>query len=179
MKKVLIIIIIILFVALLIATAIFMNQKTAEIMNTNASSKSEESNSIELEVESESEENSQTEVEVEEGPIELTSENFDELVLNAQGRVLVDFYADWCYWCTVLEPILEEVVSERDDITLYRLNVDNEEELASRYHVYGLPTVLLFENGENVDGFSGAMPKENVEQFLDREEDSGEGLYKS
>jgi thioredoxin 1 len=177
MKKVLIIIIAILFVALLIAAAIFMNQKTAEIMNTNESSKSGETNTIENETEPE--ENNQVAEEVEEGLIELTSENFEELVLNGEGRILVDCYADWCYWCTVLEPILEEVVSERDDITLYRLNVDNEEELASKYHVYGLPTVLLFENGENVDGFSGAMPKENVEQFLDGEEDSGESLYKS
>ncbi len=152
-KKILIILTIIILVTLLIISAFFINQKTEEYI------KSE--NNLEQET---------TEVIEEETPIventDLTLESFNELVLSSKGKVLVDFYAEWCGPCYYLSPVLEEIDSERDDIIVYKVNVDEQENLANQYHIYYLPTVIMFEDGEVKDQFSGAMPKEEIINFI-------------
>lgn len=76
--------------------------------------------------------------------IKLDKENFDEVI--KEGRVLVDFYADWCGPCRMLAPVLEEISNE-NIIKIVKVNVDNHEDIARRYGVMSIPTLILFENG--------------------------------
>ena len=166
-KKILIILTIIILAALLIVSAIFINSKTQEYIQGEANNAlnlvennlEQESNEIVLE------EDNQEEPLVTESS-DLTLESFNELVLNSKGKVLVDFYAEWCGPCHYLSPVLEEIDSERDDIIVYKVNVEEQETLANQYHIYYLPTVIMFEDGEVKDQFSGAMPKDEVLDFI-------------
>ena len=80
--------------------------------------------------------------------ITLTKDNFEEQVLRADRRVLVDFWATWCGPCRMLAPIVAEIAEERDDVTVGKVNVDDESELAARYGVSSIPTVILFKDGK-------------------------------
>lgn len=100
-------------------------------------------------------------------------EDFEERVLAAsrQRPILVDFWADWCGPCRVISPILESIISDyAGKVALAKLEVDEGEnmKLAGRYKVRGFPTVILFVNAEEVDRFSGARPKQAVEEFMDK-----------
>ena len=84
--------------------------------------------------------------------IELTSENFEQEVLQADKTVLVDFWASWCGPCKMLSPVIEEIADERSDI-------DEHPELAQKYGVMSIPTVLVIKDGEEVNKSVGAVPK--------------------
>lgn len=86
--------------------------------------------------------------------------NFDEII---KGRVLVDFYAEWCGPCKMLGPVLEVI----DKIDVLKVNVDDNQELARKYGVMSIPCLILFENGEEVKRTLGFMPKAKVEEFID------------
>lgn len=77
----------------------------------------------------------------------LNSENFANEVLNSNGKILVDFYADWCGPCKMVAPVLEEIAQEHSEITIGKVNVDDYPELAIRYRVSSIPTLILFNNG--------------------------------
>ncbi|MBQ9084862.1 MAG: thioredoxin [Clostridia bacterium] len=96
----------------------------------------------------------------------LNKANFDEIVSSGK-TVLVDFYADWCGPCRMLKPILEDVAKEREDIIVGKVNVDEEDYLASRYGVFSIPTLIVFKNGEIVNQASGARPKAQVLALVD------------
>lgn len=100
--------------------------------------------------------------------IQITSSNFDELVLNSEKTVLVDFYADWCPSCKMLAPIIEEVASENKDenLTFVRVNVDDESYLSSKYGIQSIPTLVLIKNGEEIDRIVGYIDKVNLEEFI-------------
>lgn len=80
--------------------------------------------------------------------IKLTKDNFEQEVLKSEKPVLVDFYADWCGPCQMLSPIVDEVAEERDDIKVGKINVDEQMELAQKYGVMTIPTLLVIKNGE-------------------------------
>ena len=95
--------------------------------------------------------------------IELTSENFDKEVAKSGVPVLVDFWADWCGPCKALGPAREEIARESDTrFKIAKVNVDEHSELAARFNVMNIPTMILFEKGEEVDRMVGFMPKAKI-----------------
>ena len=98
---------------------------------------------------------------------QVTDTNFDAEVLEAAGPVLVDFWAPWCGPCRVVAPVLEEIASERDDLTIVKLNIDENQQTAARFQVMSIPTMILFKAGEPVKTVVGAYPKRKLEQELE------------
>ena len=98
--------------------------------------------------------------------LELNTQNFEQEVLKADGKVLVDFFATWCGPCKMLSPLLEEAAKNHPEVKFAKVNVDSEVQLAMQYKVASIPTVLLFENGEVVDKFVGYRPADALEEFL-------------
>lgn len=97
----------------------------------------------------------------------LTTENFDE-VISGEGKVLVDFWASWCGPCRQMGPVLEAIAAEREDVTVAKVNVDEQPELAGRYSVRSIPFFALFEKGEMIAQTLGAQPKSSMETFIDQ-----------
>ena len=94
---------------------------------------------------------------------EINEKEFNELI-NGESLVVVDFHADWCGPCKVLSPILDELDSEIDNVEFVKLNVDNYPELSGSYGIMAVPTVIMFQNGEMKDRFSGVQPKEVISE---------------
>ena len=87
----------------------------------------------------------------------LNQNNFDNTVAN--GTALVDFYADWCGPCRMVSPIVDEIAEERKDITVGKVNVDDENALAMKYGVMSIPTLIVFKDGQEKTRIVGARPK--------------------
>ena len=83
----------------------------------------------------------------------------------AKGKVLVDFFATWCGPCKMLSPILEKVASEHEDLTVLKVDVDEVGDVATKYGIRSIPTLILFENGQPVDMKLGYMPEDSVLRF--------------
>ena len=98
----------------------------------------------------------------------INKEDFLNLVENARDNlVVVDFFASWCGPCRMISPILEEVCEE-NNVTMYKVDTDEEGELAQKNGVLALPTVILFKNGKEVDKFVGFKPKEEIEEIINK-----------
>ena len=99
--------------------------------------------------------------------VKITTQNFEEEVLKSEKPVLVDFWAIWCGPCKMIAPIIEEVAEEYSNkIKVGKINVDEEMELAIKYGITSIPTLLLFKGGEVVKKTLGYMSKEEVEKFI-------------
>lgn len=93
------------------------------------------------------------------------AKEFDDSI--KEGRVLVDFYAQWCGPCKMLAPIVEKVIEENPEVDLLRVNVDENEELAVRYNIVSIPTLIYFENGQIKHGNVGYIGEEEVKKIID------------
>jgi len=98
----------------------------------------------------------------------VTNSNFSAEVLESEQPVLVDFWAAWCPPCRLMNPILDELNAERDDIKVVSVDADTEQELAVQYGVLGLPTFVLFNHGAPVTSLVGARPKKRLESELEQ-----------
>lgn len=99
--------------------------------------------------------------------ITLTSENFENEAVKSDRPVLIDFWASWCGPCKMLSPIVDAIAEERDDIKVCKINIDEEGELAIKFGVMSIPTLILMENGEVKNTSVGYMPKKDVLAFID------------
>ena len=81
----------------------------------------------------------------------ITSEQFEEKVLKNKKFVIVDFFANWCGPCKMLMPVLEEIDQEFDQVDIVKVNIDQDEELAKKFGVLSIPTLIFFSNGEEVE----------------------------
>lgn len=96
-------------------------------------------------------------------PIETTTDKFESDVLASQKPVVVDFWAEWCGPCRMISPILEEIAEEyREKLTIAKVNVDQEPDLAMRYNVTGIPLLGVFKGGQMVKQLVGARPKADL-----------------
>ena len=99
--------------------------------------------------------------------LEITTENFDELVLNSDKTVLVDFWADWCGPCKMLSPVIKQIAEERNDIVVGKVNVDEQPGLGVKYKIASIPTVIVFKNGEITNKSIGLVSKAELLSLLD------------
>jgi thioredoxin 1 len=98
---------------------------------------------------------------------DVTDATFQSEVLEADGPVLVDFWAPWCGPCRVVHPVLEEIDAERDELKIVSINTDENQETTARYQVLSIPTLILFKDGEIVKKVIGALPKRRLEAELE------------
>ncbi len=98
----------------------------------------------------------------------ITGENFEKEVLNSDKPVLIDFYADWCGPCKMIGPIIEELAAQRaEHIKICKSDVDRAPEIARKYSVLSIPSLVFIKNGEYVSKLIGAKPKEEIEKEID------------
>ena len=98
--------------------------------------------------------------------VKLTTDNFDQEVLQAGQTVLVDFYADWCGPCKMMGPVVEELAGEESNVKVCKINIDEEMAVAQIYGVMSIPTFISFKNGEVAGKQVGAVPKSKLQELI-------------
>ncbi|MBR0427317.1 MAG: thioredoxin [Clostridia bacterium] len=97
----------------------------------------------------------------------FNEENFENEVINSDKTTIVDFYADWCGPCKMMSPVIDTIAEENaENIKVGKVNVDDNQELAIKYNVMSIPTILVFKNGNIVKTFVGVTPKQEIEEVI-------------
>ncbi len=99
--------------------------------------------------------------------LKITKENFQTEVMEAKETVLIDFWASWCGPCKMIGPIIDQIADERKDVKVCKINVDDEQELAVKFKVMSIPTLMVFKDGKVVNQSLGAKPKAAILSMLD------------
>jgi len=101
--------------------------------------------------------------------LQLTDANFDKTVMESELPIIVDFWAPWCGPCRFVGPILSELAEERaSSLKVGKLNVDDNRATAEKFQITGIPTIILFKNGQPVERIVGALPKPMLEQAIEK-----------
>lgn len=98
--------------------------------------------------------------------LEVTSSTFSGEVLESEKIVLIDFYATWCNPCKILSPTVEQVANEREDIKVVKIDVDENQDIANKYRIYSMPTLVVIADGVEIDRAVGVISKEEIENML-------------
>ena len=98
--------------------------------------------------------------------IKVNGQNFEEEVIKSEKPVLIDFYADWCGPCKMLSPIIDEIAEENSDIKVVKVNVDDSQDLAMKYQVMSIPTLVVIKNGQEVNRSVGLIDKSQVANLI-------------
>lgn len=99
---------------------------------------------------------------------EVTSSTWDSDVLNSQGLVMIDFWAAWCGPCRIVAPTVEELAKEyTGKIKVMKLNTDDNPDIASKYNIMGIPTLMFFKDGRKLDQIVGAVPKQQLKEKIE------------
>lgn len=146
-EKVKIIVLIIIFVIVLLSINVLLNNKNSNNAN-NISKISEEKELSSMKV------------------LEVNNENFEKEVLESEKPVLIDFFADWCGPCKMLSPIVEQIAEENDQIKVVKINIDNEQELAVKYGIMSIPTLVVIKNGQESSRSVGLISKEEILELI-------------
>ena len=97
----------------------------------------------------------------------VTDESFESDVIKSQKPTIVDFWAEWCGPCKQIAPLLDEIsIQKKDDLLILKLNVDENQETPQKYNVRGIPTLMLFKEGNLVDTKIGSLPKSSLEDWI-------------
>lgn len=100
--------------------------------------------------------------------IEVTKDTFEAEVINSDKKVVVDFWASWCGPCKMLSPVVDEVSNEMTDVKFCKINVDEQGELASKYSIMSIPTLMVFDKGQVVNQAVGAMNKDALKKVIQK-----------
>ncbi len=149
-NKILWFIIFALLVIAIVVASIFINKKGTEVIQ----GESKQTNIINENNESKEEESMNV--------IKVNDSTFEQEVLNSNIPVLIDFYADWCGPCKMLSPTVDEVASENDDIKVVKIDVDESQEVAIKYQIMSIPTLVVIKNGKEVNRSVGVIDKEEI-----------------
>ncbi|MDF1824976.1 MAG: thioredoxin [Verrucomicrobiales bacterium] len=102
-------------------------------------------------------------------PVELTTENFDETLASSEIPVLVDFHASWCGPCKMLSPVIEQIAEAKDGVALVaKVDIDAAQEIAQRYKITSVPTLIVFKHGEAIVGARGMQSRSVIESMIDQ-----------
>ena len=100
--------------------------------------------------------------------LHINQNEFKQVVLESNQVVVVDFYADWCGPCQMLSPVLEEIASKHPSLKIVKINVDDNMDICSTYHISSIPNVMIFKDGQMVDKFVGFQSAQKVEEILSK-----------
>lgn len=99
--------------------------------------------------------------------LHLTNENFEEEVMKAEKTVLLDFWASWCGPCRMLSPVVDEIAAEKEgSVKVAKVNVDDEQELASRFNIMSIPTLVVIRDGKVINTKTGVIPKADILEMI-------------